>query len=232
MGTANFGIAGMDWQQRVNWDRLREYRIERARTDDEEARPRRRALHVRRELPLHHRHADAGLEPAQARPALCHAVRRRPADAVRAGRPRLPDRAPFAVDAEGERAPLLRLDQGRRRSGVDHAGDQVRQRRPRGDEASRRRRAEARLRLHRRQHDPGVQGQGDPLGRRHDADDGSARGQEPRRAGMLPHRRRHRRRHALGVHEVPAPRHHREPGDRASDGISLQHSRASKTSRT
>ena len=31
MGTANFGIAGMDWQQKVNWDRLREYRIERAR---------------------------------------------------------------------------------------------------------------------------------------------------------------------------------------------------------
>ena len=28
---ANFGIAGMDWQQRINWDRLREYRIERAR---------------------------------------------------------------------------------------------------------------------------------------------------------------------------------------------------------
>jgi hypothetical protein len=26
---ANFGIAGTDWQQRVNWDRLREYRIER-----------------------------------------------------------------------------------------------------------------------------------------------------------------------------------------------------------
>src|SRR4029450_6942181 len=28
---ANFGIAGLDWQQRVNWDRMREYRIERAR---------------------------------------------------------------------------------------------------------------------------------------------------------------------------------------------------------
>src|SRR5260370_42466494 len=28
---ANFGIGGVDWQQRVNWDRLREYRIERAR---------------------------------------------------------------------------------------------------------------------------------------------------------------------------------------------------------
>ena len=28
---ANFGIAGLDWQQRVNWERLREYRIDRAR---------------------------------------------------------------------------------------------------------------------------------------------------------------------------------------------------------
>ena len=45
--------------------------------DDEEARARRHALHVRRERALHHRHADAGLEPAQARPALRHAVRRR-----------------------------------------------------------------------------------------------------------------------------------------------------------
>ena len=31
MGTANFGIGGLDWQQRVNWDRLRTYRTERAR---------------------------------------------------------------------------------------------------------------------------------------------------------------------------------------------------------
>jgi len=31
MGTANFGTVGLDWQQRVNWDRLREYRIDRAR---------------------------------------------------------------------------------------------------------------------------------------------------------------------------------------------------------
>jgi len=28
---ANFGIAGLDWQQRINWDRLRKYRTERAR---------------------------------------------------------------------------------------------------------------------------------------------------------------------------------------------------------
>ncbi|MBT3401271.1 MAG: aminopeptidase P family protein, partial [Rhodospirillaceae bacterium] len=30
-GTANFGIAGVDWQEKVNWDRLRNYRLERAR---------------------------------------------------------------------------------------------------------------------------------------------------------------------------------------------------------
>ena len=28
---ANFGMAGLDWQQRVNWDRMRKYRLERAR---------------------------------------------------------------------------------------------------------------------------------------------------------------------------------------------------------
>ncbi|HEY5624469.1 MAG TPA: Xaa-Pro peptidase family protein [Gammaproteobacteria bacterium] len=28
---ANFGLVGLDWQQRVNWDRLRTYRLERAR---------------------------------------------------------------------------------------------------------------------------------------------------------------------------------------------------------
>src|ERR671935_586453 len=31
MGTATFGIAGLDWQQRVNWERLKKYRTERAR---------------------------------------------------------------------------------------------------------------------------------------------------------------------------------------------------------
>src|SRR5262245_42121847 len=31
MGTAKFGIAGLDWQQRVNWERMRNYRTERAR---------------------------------------------------------------------------------------------------------------------------------------------------------------------------------------------------------
>ena len=225
MGTANFGIAGLDWQQRVNWDRMREVPHRAGAREDEEARPRRHALHVRRERALPHRHAHARLEPAQAGPALRDAVRRRRADPVRAGRPRLPDRASFAVDPEGERPLLLRLDQGRGRTGLAAAGEQVHQRDPAGDEAPRRRRAEARRRLHRHQHDQDLQGEEDQLGRRHDADDGGARGQERRRAGMLPHRRRDRRRHALGMHEVPAARHHREPGDRAPDEVPLQHPR-------
>ena len=27
---ANVGMVGLDWQERVNWDRLRKYRLERA----------------------------------------------------------------------------------------------------------------------------------------------------------------------------------------------------------
>jgi len=33
---ANFGIAGVDWQQRVNWERMRNYRLERARAQMKE----------------------------------------------------------------------------------------------------------------------------------------------------------------------------------------------------
>jgi len=28
---ASFGMVGLDWQERINWDRLRKYRLERAR---------------------------------------------------------------------------------------------------------------------------------------------------------------------------------------------------------
>ena len=28
---ANVGMVGLDWQERINWDRLRKYRLERAR---------------------------------------------------------------------------------------------------------------------------------------------------------------------------------------------------------
>ena len=29
--TSNFGLVGTDWQQRINWERLRKYRLNRAR---------------------------------------------------------------------------------------------------------------------------------------------------------------------------------------------------------
>src|SRR6266566_1988548 len=116
MGTANFGIVGLDWQ-RVNWDRLKKYRTERARAY-EEARSRRDALHVRRERSISHRHAYARLESAQAGAALCSVMRRWRAGAVRAGRSGFSDRAPFAVDSQRERPVLLCLDQTRRRPGL------------------------------------------------------------------------------------------------------------------
>jgi Xaa-Pro aminopeptidase len=36
-GTSNFGLVGTDWQQRINWDRLRKYRLDRARAEMEKA---------------------------------------------------------------------------------------------------------------------------------------------------------------------------------------------------
>ena len=138
---ANFGIAGLDWQQRVNWDRMRKYRLERARERMKAHGLGAMLLHVRRERALPDRHADAGLEPPEARPALRDALRRRSAGAVRAGRPRLPDRAPFAVDSEGERPLVVRLDQGRGRARLDASRSASSPRRPRADEEERRRRA-------------------------------------------------------------------------------------------
>src|SRR5262245_39906388 len=52
---------------------------------------RRHAVHVRRERSVPDRHADSGMEPAEAGPALRDALRRRSAGAVRAGGSRLPD---------------------------------------------------------------------------------------------------------------------------------------------
>ena len=122
MGTANFGTVGLDWQQRVNWDRLREYRIERARTMmkkhglgavlcmyDENVR------YITGTLTPGWNKLKPGLRYAM----LCGDA---PADSVRAGRSRLPDRAALAMDPEGKRAPLVRLDQRRGGSRFDPAG--------------------------------------------------------------------------------------------------------------
>ena len=175
--------------------------------DDEEAWPRRPALHVRRERALHHRHADSGLESAQARTALRHVVRRRRARscssrATSASRssatsPWIPKenvRHSFAW-IKGAAGPASTQQ-------VTKFTKAVMQAMKENGVAGRK----ARRRFRRHQHDQHLQGEQHQLVRRHDADDGSARGQERGRAGVLPHRWRHRRRYALGVHEIPATR--------------------------
>src|SRR5678816_3170611 len=96
---ANVGMVGLDWQERVNWDRLRKYRLERARAH-EGARAGRDAPDVRRERALRDQHPYPRLEPPEARPALLPVVRRRRAGAVRAGRYRPAHSEAFAVDPE------------------------------------------------------------------------------------------------------------------------------------
>src|SRR6186713_836559 len=119
---ANVGMVGLDWQERVNWDRLRKYRLERAH---EGARAWRDAPDVRRERALCDQHPYPRLEPPEARPALLPAVRRRRAGALRAGRYRAAHPEAFAVDTQGKHPLLVRLDQGRRRTRIDPAGDEI-----------------------------------------------------------------------------------------------------------
>ena len=119
---ANFGIAGLDWQQRVNWDRLRKYRLERARE-------RMKAHGLGAMLCMYDenvRYVTGTLTPGwnRLKPGLRYALLCGDgrAGAVRAGRHRLAHRAPFAVDPEGERPLVVRLDQGRGRARLDPAG--------------------------------------------------------------------------------------------------------------
>ena len=150
---ANFGIAGMDWQQRVNWDRLREYRIERARQMMKE--------HWLGALLCMYdencRYITGTLTPGwnRLKPGLRYAM------LCGDGRPVLFEQGDIgfqierhALAAEGEDPALLRLDQRCSRSGSHPASDQVHQRDHRGDASPRRCRSEARRRFHRHQHDP------------------------------------------------------------------------------
>jgi Xaa-Pro dipeptidase len=85
MGTANFGIVGLDWQQRVNWERMREYRIERAR----EMMKKHKLGALLCMYDENVRYITGTLTPGwnRLKPgfALRHAMRRWPADPVRAG---------------------------------------------------------------------------------------------------------------------------------------------------
>ena len=87
----------VDWEQRVDLDRLREERLARLR-DDAGALRARRAAHVRlRQHPLHDRHAHRHLGDGQADPLRAAAARRR-ADplGLRLGRPPPPALQPVA----------------------------------------------------------------------------------------------------------------------------------------
>ena len=181
---ANFGIAGLDWQQRVNWDRMRKYRLERARE-------RMKAHGLGAMLCMYDenvRYVTGTLTPGwnRLKPGLRYAM------LCGDDPPVLFEQGDLGIQIErhspwipkenvtwsyawikGAAGPASRSRSskftnahraGMKKSGVDGH--------------------ETRRRLHRHQHDPGLQGREDRLGRRHDADDGSARRQERRRAGM------------------------------------------------
>ena len=218
---ANFGIAGLDWQQRVNWDRLRKYRLERARE-------RMKAHGLGAMLLMYDenvRYITSTLTPGwnRLKPGLRYAI------LCGDDPPVLFEQGDIGFQIE-RHSPWIPKENVRWSYAwiKGAAGPASKQQVAKftnaivaGDEEERRRRHEARRRLHRHQHDPGVPGRQDPVDRRHVADDGGARHQERRRAGVPADGRRHRRRRALGDDAVPASGDHREPGDGAHHAVPL-----------
>ena len=229
---ANFGIAGLDWQQRVNWDRMRKYRLERARErmkahglgamlcmSDENVRyltgtltpgwnrlkpGLRYAMLCGDDPPVLFEQGDLGFQIERHSPWI-------PKENVRWSYTWIKGAAGPASTQQVGKFTKAALEQMKKsgvagtKLGVDFIDINMIQ---------------------------AFKDAEDRLGRRHVADDGGARRQERRRAGVPPHRRRHRRRRALGDDEVPEARGHREPGDRPHHAVPLQHSRAWRTSRT
>ncbi|MBM2855118.1 MAG: putative aminopeptidase [Steroidobacteraceae bacterium] len=135
---ANVGMVGLDWQERVDWDRLRKYRLERARE-------RMKAHGLGAMLLMYDenvRYVTSTLTPGwnRLKPGLRYALL--------CGRHRFAHREAFAVDSEGKHSLFVRLDQGRCRPRFDPAGHEIHQRDQAGNEKTRRRRHETRRRLH------------------------------------------------------------------------------------
>ena len=116
---ANAGMVALDWQQRINWDRLRKYRLERARA-------RMKAAGLGAMLLMYDenvRYVTSTLTPGwnRLKPGLRYAMLCGDDAPVlfEQGDIGMPDRAPLAVDPEGPHPLFLRLDQGRGRPRVD-----------------------------------------------------------------------------------------------------------------
>ena len=178
MGTANFGTVGLDWQQRVNWDRLRTYRIERARTM-----MKKHGLGaVLCMYDENVRYLTGTLTPGwnRLKPGLRYAMLCGDGAAILFEQGDLGfqiERHSPWIPKENVRHSFAWIKGAAGPASIQQV-NKIRQGRDQGDEGSRRRRAEARRRLHRHQHDPGLQGEQHQLDRRHERDDGRARGQE------------------------------------------------------
>ena len=190
----SFGMVSMDWQERINWSRMREYRLARTR---EAMKP-----HGLGAMLFMYdenvRYVTSTLTPGwnRLKPGLRYAM------LTEGGEPILFEQGDIGIHVE-KHSPWLRkenirhslfVDQGRRRTRLGDAGRQVHQGPPRGYGGGRRQGQAARRRLHRHQHDPRIRTRWYHLDRRHDADDGGALHEEPGRAGGDAHRRRYRRR--------------------------------------
>ena len=222
---ANFGIAGLDWQQRINWDRMRKYRLERARERmkahglgamicmyDENVRyltgtltpgwnrlkpGLRYAMLCGDDPPVLFEQGDLGFQIERHSPWI-------PKENVKWSYAWIKGAAGAASRQQVGKFTKAALEQMKKsgvagmKLGVDFIDINM-------------------IQAFKDAKIDWVDGM--------TPDDGSARRQERRRAGMPAHRRRHRRRRALGNDEVPAARRHREPGDRAHHAVPLQHSR-------
>ena len=132
MGVHSYGVMGVDWEERVRYDRLREERLARAKRGTGGVRAGRAAVLRHVEHPLHHGDPHRHLGLGQAQPLLPAAPGRR-ADHVglRLGRPPPPALQPVARRGALARRDLddarrdvagLRPRRGRRREDPRRAG--------------------------------------------------------------------------------------------------------------
>ena len=175
------GIAGVDWEVRVDFERLRTYRLDRTKASARRVRPRRPAAVRYQQHPIRHGDADRLLGVQQGR-ALCPAHANRSAThlRLRLGRQSPPPAAPPPLRRDelrrGQHGAPGRDPSARGTPGPRGAGDQVDHGRGGG------RRHAARRGCRRDVHLPGADAGGDRGPRRTAGDGRRARDQEPRRA--------------------------------------------------